>query len=127
MSRYALVAGGIVQNVIVANSTPTVPGDTVVALTANQAVGPGDSYDGTTFTPRVPSATEVTRGAAPGLLIAAYPVLKQWSADAQALYDAATVGNRNLTAAETREVVRRLGIFMGGFANILALLNLDGG
>lgn len=126
MARFAIINAALVENVIVATSTPVVPGRAVVGpLTAQQAVGPGDSWDGTNFTARVPTAQEVTRGAVPGLLINAYPVLRQWAIDAQTTYDAATTAARALTPAEEREVVRRLGILMNRLADLLVHTQLD--
>lgn len=126
MSRFAIVLGSLVENVIVADNPPVVAGRSVVALTT-QAVGPGDSYDGSTFTPRVPSAVELVRGAAPGRLQNAYATLRQWSIDAQATYDAATAANRALTAGEQREFIRRVGVLLDRMADMLATINLDGG
>lgn len=126
MARYAIVNAALVENVVVANSSPVVLGRTVVGpLGAQQAVGPGDSYDGTNFTARAPTAQETTRAAAPGLLVNAYPTLRQWAVDAQTTYDAATAGARALTPVEEREFLRRMGILMNRLADLLAHIQLD--
>lgn len=125
MPRYAIVLSGIVENVEVWGTAPAKPGRVVVLLSAGQVVSPGDSYDGTTFTPRVPSVREVLYTAAPGTLRAQYPILRQWATDAQATYDAATAGNRALTAAEQREFIRRMGRLLDGMADLLLRLDLD--
>lgn len=127
MPRYAIVNATLVENVVVANATPVVAGRTVIGpLGSNQPVGPGDSYDGTNFTRRVPSAQEQTRAAAPGFLTNAYPTLRQWATDAQTTYDAAVAANRALTPAEQREFIRRVGILMNRLADMLAMQELDG-
>lgn len=126
MPRYAIINATLVENVVVANSTPTVPGRTVVGpLGAQQAVGPGDAYDGTNFAARVPTVQETTRGAAPAKLTAGYPVLRQWAIDGRNLSASMVAGTRAMTAAEQAEVVRRLGLFFDYFADVLAYVQLD--
>lgn len=125
MPRYALIKAGTVENVIVADSPPTIPGSTVVALTAAQVVSPGDGYNGSVFTAAVPSPREQLRRVAPDNIRQSYTTLRQWSADAAATYAAATSGNRALTPAEQREVIRRLGIFFDRFADYLLTQDLD--
>ena len=46
MSRFALIEGGIVANVVEQDSPPTIPGEWVEC----GAAGPGDLYDGNNFT-----------------------------------------------------------------------------
>lgn len=77
MARYAIVSSGLVENVIVASAAPA----NGVLLAAGQAVSPGDSYDGVTFTPRVPDAAELERRDAPGQLRQALTLLAQWQDD----------------------------------------------
>jgi hypothetical protein len=125
MPRYAIIQGALVENVIVADTAPTIPGRTVVLLAAGQAVGPGDSYNGSVFTPYVPTAVELLRRDAPGKVKAQYLTLRQWATDAQATYDAATTGNRALTAAEQREFIRRMGKFLDGVADLLLAQGFD--
>ena len=125
MARYAVILSGTVENVVEAATAPTYAGRTVVALTATQPVSPGDSYNGSVFTQRVPSARETAFSLAPDILRTAYPTLVQWAADAQATYDAAVAGNRALTAAEQREFIRRVGVLLGRMATLLLKLDLD--
>lgn len=126
MPRFAILNAALVENVVVANSTPTVPGRTVVGpLGAQQAVGPGDSYDGTNFTARVPTTQETARGAAPAKLTAGYPVLRQWAIDGRNLSTNMIGATRSMTAAEEAEVIRRLGLFFDYFADVLAYVQLD--
>lgn len=125
MSRYAIINGALVENVIIADAAPDVPGRIVIDVSAI-AVGPGDTYDGKVFTPRVPSAREVTKATAPGNLRRDYAGLKQWAQDA-ATTDA---GWAALSAAQKdtiqRTVIRRLGIFFDRSADLLVTLDLDG-
>lgn len=78
MARYAIVADGLVENVIVAKDAPP----NGVLLAPDQAVSPGDRYDGTTFTVRVPDAAEIERRDAPGQLRQALALLATWQDDA---------------------------------------------
>jgi hypothetical protein len=50
----------------------------------------------------------------------AYATLKQWAVEAEVLHQA--LATRTMTAAEQREVIRRLGIFFGKFADLIRLL-----
>lgn len=52
MSKWALIAGGVVHNVIVDDAQPNIPPYTVVDVTALH-VGPGYLYDGANFSPPV--------------------------------------------------------------------------
>lgn len=124
MPKYAVIFSGVVENVILAASPPTIALRTIVDVTA-LTVGPGDSYNGSVFTPRIPSAREIAFGGVADKLRAQYPVLRQWATDAQATYDLATTGNRALTAAEQREFIRRMGRLLDGMADLLLSLNLD--
>ncbi len=76
-------------------------------------------------TPRVVSDADIARTDAPNKVRQQYLILRQWATDAQATYDAATAGNRALTAAEQRELTRRLGRFLDGVADLLLSLALD--
>lgn len=125
MPKYAIILSGIVENVEVWAVAPTKPGRTVVLLSAGQVVSQGDSYDGSAFTPRVPSARETTQAQSPENLRQAYTTLRQWSQDAQATYNAAVAGNRALTAAEQREFIRRVGVFFDRMADLLIRLDFD--
>lgn len=53
--RWALIDGGIVTNVVVDDEQPDPTAVNVTGL----RVGPGDLYDGTTFTPRALTVEEV--------------------------------------------------------------------
>ena len=70
MARYALILNGLVENIIIADDTPQVPGRTVVNLTTNQLVSLGDSYSGGIFTPRIVTDAEIRARNAVGRLIA---------------------------------------------------------
>lgn len=120
MPRYAVIAGSTVENVIVASTTPTIPGRTVVALTT-EAVSPGDTYNGSAFVSRVPSSGELVRIAAPTNIQRDYATARQWVADAASTYAAAVAGNRALTAAEQREFMRRFGIVLDRLLDLIAL------
>lgn len=80
---YAIINTNLVENVVIADAPPARPNRTVVQLTDGQAVGPGDSYDGVTFTPYQPTAAELERRDAPGVLRQRLPQLRAWSNDAQ--------------------------------------------
>lgn len=59
MDRYAVVADGVVVNVALWDGTTEwTPAGELVALPADSTVGPGDLYDGKTFTPTVPPVPE---------------------------------------------------------------------
>ena len=81
MPRFAIINGATVENVILADSAPTIPGRTVVAV-AGQVVSPGDTYGGGVFTPYTPSAAELERRDAPAQLRQVLPQLRQWGGDA---------------------------------------------
>jgi hypothetical protein len=50
--RYAVIANGVVENVIVWDGQSEYPGsDSLINLESIPWVGPGYTYDGTTFTP----------------------------------------------------------------------------
>lgn len=53
MGRYAVIEGGTVANVIVADSADAVPGATLVEAPPEVAIG--DTFDGTTFTRPAPA------------------------------------------------------------------------
>lgn len=54
--RYAVVANGIVENVIEAGPNFAIPGKALIELQEDQSAGPGDLWDGTEFTrPESPS------------------------------------------------------------------------
>lgn len=79
--------------------------------------------------PRTVSDAEIFRRDAPARMRTFYPVARQWAADAAATYAAATAANagagRALTAAEQREMIRRLGLFFDGVADLLLQMSLD--
>ena len=77
MARYAVINGGVVENVVIAQSEPTIAGRTVVLLNTNQPVGPGDSYNGSVFTPYVPSVAETRAAAAATRLVNSRARLQQ--------------------------------------------------
>lgn len=95
MPRYAIINTPIVENVIVATTAPSIADRAVVLLAPGQAVSPGDSYDGATFTAHVPDAGEIERRDAPGQLRQAVTTLAVWQDDA---LSAAELGA--LTAAQ---------------------------
>lgn len=82
MSRYAIILNGTVENIIVADDAPTMPGRTVVALGVGQAVSPGDTYSAGVFSPRVLDANELERRDAPDVLRKALVTLAAWQDDA---------------------------------------------
>lgn len=82
MPRYAIINTPIVENVIVAAAAPEIADRTVVLLAPGQAVSPGDSYDGATFTTRMPDAGEIERRDALGQLRLALTTLAAWQDDA---------------------------------------------
>lgn len=126
MPRFAIIHSTLVENVILAESGPTIPGRTVVGpLSATVLVSPGDSWNGSSFTPAALPQREQDKRAATDNLSQAYATLKQWSADAQATYDTAVAGNRALTAAEQREFLRRVGVFFNRFADLLRAQGLE--
>lgn len=117
MSRYAIILNGTVKNIIVADDAPTMPGRTVVRLSSGQAISPGDSYDGATFTPRVPTPTEARYAAAVARLVGGRPQLR-------ALRDQATA-NTGITianVAQAQTAIRQIAVGMATLAqNILDL------
>lgn len=119
--KYAIILSNLVENVILADSRPVIEGRTVVQLAANQAVGPGDSYDGSVFTPYVPSVAEILRRDAPARLRQSYTALRQWSIDAAAIN---TAGGTP-TAAQVRALFDRFGKLCDGMADLLLNQALD--
>lgn len=122
MSRYAIIANSIVENIIVADDAPTMPGRTVVALGVGQAVSPGDTYSAGVFAPRVLDANELERRDAPGRLRQALALLAAWQDDAltAAELGALTAAQRIARQAQTEtrtaalaRIVRRLLITQG--------------
>lgn len=88
MARFAVVQGTLVENVILADATPTIPGRVVVLLSATQSVSPGDSYDGTQFAPRVLPPDEQRMRDAIRRLTSGRAQLRQIRVQAQAASDA---------------------------------------
>lgn len=124
MARFAIVNGTLVENVVRADTALTVPGRTVVPLT-NEVVSPGDTYSGGVFTPRVPSAGEIVRQAAPANIRRDYVTARQWVADAAATHAAAVAGNRGLTNAEQREFIRRFGLVLDRLLDLYTVIYPD--
>jgi hypothetical protein len=97
VSRYAVIQGGAVTNIVLWDgdtATWQPPADaTVVALTDDQPVGPGDSYDGTTFTP----AATTTAPASVAVTV-----------DPQAIGDLISQAQKATTVAATRAVLTAL-------------------
>lgn len=81
MSRYAIIANSIVENIIIADDAPTMPSRTVVALGVGQAVSPGDTYSAGVFSPRVLDANELERREEPDVLRKALSMLAAWQDD----------------------------------------------
>lgn len=124
MPKYAVVNAGVVLNVIQSDTQPTIPGRTIVDITA-LTVGPGDTYNGSVFTPRVPSAREIALTQAPDSIRAAYPILKTWANqahNASTAYAGQSAAQQVATVATTLD---RLGTFMDRFADLLLKLDLD--
>jgi hypothetical protein len=76
MPRYAIINAGIVENVIVANAEPAIPGRVVVALTPELMAGPRDAYSNGVFTPHAPTAAELERRAAPANRITLWQIAR---------------------------------------------------
>ena len=82
---------------------------------------------GSTTTARFPLGTKTDSdfSAAVTALRAAYPTLRTWSGDAAAT----NIGWPTMTAAQkdaaTRETIRRLGVFLDRFGDLLLALNAD--
>jgi hypothetical protein len=111
MPRFAIVNGTLVENVALYVESPVIAGRVAVLLSTNQAVNPGDSYDGAVFTPRVPSVIEQRAAAATQRLISSRARLQQIRDQAQA---ASTGGAfANLAAAST--AIRQIA---GGIADL---------
>lgn len=126
MPKYAVINAGVVLNVIVADSLPTIPGRTVVDVTA-LTVGPGDTYNGgVSFTPRTPSAREIALAQAPDAIRQAYPTLRTWANQAHAASAAYAGQNAAQQAATVATTLDRLGTFMDRFADLALKLDLDG-
>lgn len=81
MARYALIKDGVVDNIVEMTVIPSVPGYLVVLVTG--PTSPGDSYTDGAFVPRVLTADEVERRAAPGALADAFRLLRAWADDAK--------------------------------------------
>ena len=117
MSRYAIIANSIVENIIVADDAPTMPDRTVVALKRDQAVSPGDTYSAGVFAPRVPTPNEARYAAAVARLVGGRPQLR-------ALRDQATA-NTGITianVAQAQTAIRQIAVGMATLAqNILDL------
>jgi hypothetical protein len=115
MARYAVILGGTVENVIEAASLPVIAGRTVVQSTT---AGPGDTYNGSTFAPRVPTPSEVRASLAGGRLLSSRARLQQIRDQAAA--NATGAAFANLTTAST--AIRLLAGAMADLAqNILDL------
>ena len=99
MARYAIIQGSTVENVIVADTAPTIPNRTVVQ---SNTAGPGDTYAGGVFTRRVPSAGELEAGDADSRLPQALPLLRAWANDAQ---DAAAITGMTAPQRVARQAV----------------------
>jgi hypothetical protein len=119
--KYAVVLNSLVENVILADTAPTIAGRTVVLLSANQAVGTGDGYNGSVFTPRTPTPREVAASNASGNLRALNAVLRQWSTEAQSVSGAAGAP----TPANLRQLYARFGLLCDGMADVLLVVNAD--
>lgn len=105
MPRYAIVnGGGLVENVIVAAAVPSLPNRVAVLVAPGQAVAPGDSYDGTVFTPYQPTAAELERRNAPALLRAALARMTQIAQQADTISQATGA----LTLAQVTTQLRQL-------------------
>lgn len=117
MTRYAIALNTLVENIILADTTPAIPGRTVVLLSDNQAVSPGDSYDGSIFTPRVLSAAEIRATQAIQRLTQGRAQLRQIRNQAQAASDA----TGGLTLAQLTTQFRQL----AGAVAILAQTLMD--
>lgn len=124
MPRYAVIQNTTVLNVVQADSPPTFAGRTIVDVSA-LPVGPGDSYNGSVFTPRVPSAKETALAQAPDAIRAAYPTLRTWATQAHNASAAYAGQNAAQQAATVATTLDRLGTFMDRFADLLLKLDLD--
>lgn len=115
MPRYAVINGSLAENVIVADTAPTYPGRTVVQ---SNTAGPGDTYSGGVFTPRVPSVTEQRAAAATARLISSRARLQQIRDQAQA----ASTGGAFATLAAASTAIRQIAGAVADLAqNILDL------
>lgn len=74
MPRYAIINSGVVENVAIYTTQPAIPGRTVVQ---SDTAGPGDTFSGGIFTPRVPSVTEQRASLAAARLISSRARLQQ--------------------------------------------------
>lgn len=65
MARYALIKDGIVERVIIAEPEILpeldLDADELVKIASNRSIGPGDAYDGATFT-KAPEPEPVEKG-----------------------------------------------------------------
>lgn len=125
MARYAIINVNLVENVILADAEPTVPGRTVVLLAVNQIVGPGDSYSGGVFTRYVPTVQEIFRREAPDRIRQAVATLNTWAADERATAaNWASLSDPQKDAAN-RQLHDRIGRFFDRFGDLLITLTLD--
>lgn len=119
--RFAVISNSVVENVIVADAAPALPGHTIVALAPGQAVSPGDSYDGLIFTPYQPTAREIEVRDAPARIRQAAAVLTSWADDA----DAVSNQGANVTQAQLKALYARQAIFWRRFRDLLITQGLD--
>lgn len=125
MPKYAVIQNTTVLNVIQADSTPTIPGRTVVDVTI-LTVGPGDTYNGgVSFTPRTPSTREIALAQVPDAIRTAYPTLRIWAAQAHTASAAYAGQNTAQQVATIATTLDRLGTFMDRFADLLLNIGLD--
>lgn len=124
MSKYAIINGALVENVIIADKAPVIAGRTVVDVSAIP-VGPGDTYDGSAFTPRVPSARELAKNSAGPNVRQAYAVLRTWANQAHTASAAYPGQSAAQQAATLAVVLDRLGTFFDRFADLLVSMDLD--
>jgi hypothetical protein len=115
MARYAIISGNLVENVIEADRPLALPGRTVVR---SDVAGPGDSYDGKTFTRRAPSVTEQRATNAAQRLISSRARLQQIRDTAQA----ASSGGAFASLATASTAIRQIAGALADLAqNILDL------
>lgn len=124
MPKYAVINSNLVENVILATSTPTIPGRVIVDVTALN-VSPGDTYNGSVFTPRTPSARELLQAAAPDNLRQSYATLRTWATQAHTASGTYAGQGAAAQAATVATTLDRLGTFMDRVADLLLKLDLD--
>lgn len=122
MPRYAIINSGIVENVAIYASQPTIAGRTVVQ---SDTAGPGDAYNGSTFTPRTPSARELLQAAAPDNIRQSYATLRTWATQAHNASSTYAGQGAAAQAATVATTLDRLGTFMDRVADLLVKLDLD--